>query len=305
MTAITTASVPARRSLLLPAAWIVTLCVSLLPDILLRELTGSLPPWLYWAKIGLVIALLVLGLVWQPLRPLCLFFAVLLSVYILESLVGQVFQRLNYLRWLQTAPPFVQNIGSVEIPRLATSLILVLIMGALFRSFSRFYLTKGDLSARAEPIPLIMTRPSTWRVLGPAIAGAMVLGLIVFTLVFGRLPSAWALKGVLPMLPFVLLFALINSFGEEMLYRAPWLAALAGPLGGTQALLITAVFFGLGHFYGVPYGVVGVIMAFIPGWLMGKSMLETGGIGWAWFIHFCMDVAIFFFIALGLVRPGG
>ena len=45
-----------------------------------------------------------------------------------------------------------------------------------------------------------------------------------------------------------------------------------------QALLITAIYFGIGHFYGVPYGVVGVILAFIPGWLMGKSCWRRAGL---------------------------
>jgi hypothetical protein len=90
-----------------------------------------------------------------------------------------------------------------------------------------------------------------------------------------------------------------------MLYRAPWLGALEGPLGALQALLISSVFFGVAHFYGVPYGVVGEIMAFIPGWLMGKAMLETRGFFWAWVIHLSMDMVIFFFMALGSVVPGG
>ena len=46
-------------------------------------------------------------------------------------------------------------------------------------------------------------------------------------------------------------------------------------------------------------------MAFIPGWLMGKSMLETRGFFWAWFIHFWMDIAVFSMIALGSITPGG
>jgi membrane protease YdiL (CAAX protease family) len=294
-----------NRRLLLPIAWAVTLLVSLLPDILLRQLTGSLPAWVYWAKVGLILALLAACLLWKRLQPLWLFAAVLLVVYLLEGWVGRFYQGLNYTDWLKKAAPFVQEVGSVQIPRATASLLLVLILLALMGRFSRFFLVKGDLRAPAGPIPWILNRPPRWNMLGPAIAGAMCLGLVVFTFAFGSLPTARALGGVGPLLPFVFLFALVNSFGEEMLYRAPWLGALEGPLGGAQALLITAVYFGLGHFYGVPYGVVGVILAFIPGWLMGKSMLETRGFTWAWFIHFCMDVVIFFFIALGSVKPGG
>jgi len=72
---------------------------------------------------------------------------------------------------------------------------------------------------------------------------------------------------------------------------------LESPVGPAQALLMTAVYFGLAHFYEVPYGVIGVIMSFIPGWFLGKSMLETRGYTWVCFIHYCMDIVIFFFIA--------
>ncbi len=294
-----------NRNLLLPVAWTAMLLISLLPDILLREVLKIQAPWLYGAKIGLLLVLLLAIISWKRLRPLWLFFAVLLIVYIMEDGVSRLFISLNYTAWLQKAPAFVQEVGQVEIPRLASSVLLVLLMLALFGGFRRFFLVKGDLRAPAGPIPWILTRPPRWSILGPAIAGAMVLGLAVFTFAFGSLPAVQGLKSLPPLLPFVLVFALINSFGEEMLYRAPWLGALEGPLGGAQALLITAVFFGLGHFYGVPYGVVGVLMAFIPGWLMGKSMLETRGFTWAWFIHFCMDVTIFSFMALGSVKPGG
>jgi membrane protease YdiL (CAAX protease family) len=286
-------------------AWSTVILVSLLPDILFRELAGEAPAWLYWAKVGLIAVLLLTSLLLKFLRPLRLFAAVLLAVYALQWGVERVYRLANYQAWFAGASSFVKNIGSTEIPRLTVGLLLVAFMLILVRSFEGFFFVKGRLDAPAAPIPLITSRPSSWRILGPAIAGAMCLGLAVFVLAFGSLPSAHALKGVLPLLPFVLLFAAANAFGEEMIYRAPWLAALEGPVGPVQALLMTAVYFGLAHFYGVPYGVVGVIMAFIPGWLMGKSMLETRGFFWAWFIHFWMDVVIFFFVALGSVTPGG
>jgi hypothetical protein len=66
-----------------------------------------------------------------------------------------------------------------------------------------------------------------------------------------------------------------------------------------------AAYFGLLHYYGVPYGVVGVLMAGLLGWLLGKSMLETRGLFWAWFIHLIQDVLIFSFLAIGSITPGG
>ncbi len=293
------------RKCLLISAWGATLLVSLLPDILFREQTGSLPAWLFRLKVDLILVLMLVCSAWKRLRPLWTFFAVLLAVYSLEYAFSLPGLQQAYTRWLSHSAPFVQQIGSTEIPRAFTSIALVLLMLGLFRSFRGFFLVKGNPAAPAGPIPWILTRPPRWTILGPAVAAAMCLGLVVFTFAFGSLPTAQGLKGIPSLLPFIFVFALINSFGEEMLYRAPWLGTLEGPLGGAQALLLTAVYFGLGHFYGVPYGVAGVILAFIPGWLMGKSMLETRGFTWAWFIHFCMDVVVFFFIALGLVTPGG
>jgi len=80
---------------------------------------------------------------------------------------------------------------------------------------------------------------------------------------------------------------------------------LEGVVGKQQSLLLMAVYFGVGHFYGVPYGVIGVLMAAFLGWILGKSMLETRGLWWAWLIHFVQDVLIFAFLAIGSVIPGG
>jgi hypothetical protein len=65
------------------------------------------------------------------------------------------------------------------------------------------------------------------------------------------------------------------------------------------------VFFGLAHYYGVPYGVVGVCMSGCLGYVLGRAMLESEGMLWPWFIHFLQDVVIFSFLAIGAVRPGG
>ena len=46
-------------------------------------------------------------------------------------------------------------------------------------------------------------------------------------------------------------------------------------------------------------------MAFALGWLLARSMVETRGLFWAWFIHFCQDVIIFSFLAIGSITPGG
>lgn len=293
------------KSIQIAFTWGFTIMISFLPDILFREITGSIPGWLYWLKIGLLVAGIFASLVIKPLRTLWLFMVIVLAVHLFSWGVERFFQNINYVAWYSGLPPLLRDLFMVQIPRVTTSVLLVLFLLLLTGKFQKFFLVAGKLDAPAEPIPWILTRPPSWRILGPAIALAMPLGLVVFILIFGSGPSLQSLRYVLPLIPFVFLFAASNAFGEEILYRAPWLAALENPIGRTQALLLTSLYFGIAHFYGVPYGITGVIMAFIPGWLMGKSMYETRGFFWAWFIHFCMDATIFFFMALGSVAPGG
>jgi hypothetical protein len=51
------------------------------------------------------------------LRPLGLFFAVLLAVYLVEKAIGLPAIQQTFTHWLTHAAPFVQQIGVVELPR--------------------------------------------------------------------------------------------------------------------------------------------------------------------------------------------
>jgi hypothetical protein len=130
------------------------------------------------------------------------------------------------------------------------------------------------------------------------------LGTLAFLILAGRPPLDIALRA-LPFLPAILIAATLNAFNEELTYKASFLSVLEDVVGRNQALYLMAAYFGIGHFYGIPYGVIGVLMAGFLGWFLGKSMLETRGMGWAWFIHFWQDVLIFAFLAIGSITPGG
>jgi membrane protease YdiL (CAAX protease family) len=111
-------------------------------------------------------------------------------------------------------------------------------------------------------------------------------------------PSLSDFLQALPLLPVALFIAVINAFNEEFTLRAAPLSQLWATLGKQQALMITTAFFGLGHFYGIPSGVLGVLLSSFLGWFLGKSMLETRGFFWAWLIHFLPDAFIFTFLAI-------
>jgi membrane protease YdiL (CAAX protease family) len=102
----------------------------------------------------------------------------------------------------------------------------------------------------------------------------------------------------IPLIPVSILIAAINAFNEEFTLRAAPLSELWKVLGKTQGLLITTLYFGIGHYYGVPNGIIGVLLSAFLGWFLGKSLLETKGFFWAWVIHFLPDIVIFTFYAI-------
>ena len=296
----------AQRLSVLAFAWTVTLAASELPFILFRELTGSAPAWLVYAKLALLAGAIVIAVVWRASRPLIPYFILLIGVNALPLLIGDLWIQTQLSRALTTGQnAFVDRLAVQQSQRVAIGLLMAGLAWRLLRRRSAFFFQLGNPAAPAMPIKWVgLMGTGTWKRRGPAIGIALSAGVIAFSVLAGGAPLT-NLDKALPLLPFILLFAAANAFGEEMIYRAPELGALQPVVGGGQALLMTALLFGIGHFYGVPYGLLGVAMSSIAGWLLGRSMLETKGFLWAWLIHFLMDVCIFTFIAAGSIAAGG
>ena len=174
----------------------------------------------------------------------------------------------------------------------------------MMKTRKAFFLVMGDTSAPVEPVRLLGIKNERWNTLGRNFAIIISSGTLAFLILAGRPPLDIVVRA-LPFLPAVLLAAVLNAFNEEMTYKASFLSVLENAVGKGQALWLMAAYFGIGHYYGVPYGVIGVVMAGFLGWFLGKSMLETRGLWWAWFIHFWQDVLIFAFLAIGSITPGG
>ena len=79
---------------------------------------------------------------------------------------------------------------------------------------------------------------------------------------------------------------------RRMIYRVGINGPLAGLLAHDRIFLISAVIFGLARYQDMPNGITRVILAGLLGYILRKSVHETSGIFWAWFIHFMQDVII-------------
>ena len=100
-------------------------------------------------------------------------------------------------------------------------------------------------------------------------------------------------SNILPILMFSLLFSLTNSFIEESVTRIGVVVTLKGIVKDKTIPLISALIFGVVHYWGNPGGIPGLLAAGFLGWFLAKSIVETKGIYWAWLIHFVQDVIIF------------
>jgi hypothetical protein len=292
---------------LVVTAWTFLLLASLLPIIILQEIFDySVSGDLRSAMTGAVILIgMALTFAWKPIGPLRPFFFLFLVLVVVEWLVFTKLDQLPfYQSWLND-PSFNVFMLAEQSLRLIVTLIIIAALFILKKSRDAFFLVKGDVNAPLEPVRWLgIKEGETWGKAGKIFAIAISLGTLTFLVLAGRPPLDIVLRA-LPFLPAVLLATALNAFNEEMTYKASFLSVLEEPLGKHHALWLMAAYFGIGHFYGVPYGVIGILMAGFLGWLLGKSMLETRGLWWAWFIHFWQDVLIFSFLAIGSIIPGG
>jgi membrane protease YdiL (CAAX protease family) len=181
-----------------------------------------------------------------------------------------------------------------------TSLMIVLLMALGYRRRDIF-LTRGDLLAPIRPVRVLgFPKPDSWRRFG-LIWGFGIAGALAVAQFLAVRPEAADFAAIVPMAPSIVFYAALNSFNEEMTFRAPMLATLEPAVGSSHALWQSAFLFGVAHYFGVPGGPPGAMLSIFMGWILGKAMLETRGLLWPWFIHFLSDVAIFTFIALSLV----
>lgn len=148
-----------------------------------------------------------------------------------------------------------------------------------FYSFFRFQLNSNE------------GQSSNWRSLGPVVLISFAIG-TAFYMSFNVLANKGTINETFwDLLPLVLLFAFTNAWTEEILSRFVIVGGLSGKLPPVSVCWISAVIFGLPHFFSG--GILSVMVSGLLGWLLGKSVIETQSLGWALLIHFLLDIIVF------------
>ena len=136
-------------------------------------------------------------------------------------------------------------------------------------------------------------RKKSWHLYGLAIAIAFTAGNALLMSAGVIAENGSINKTFYSLIPLVLVFAATNAWYEEIFSRFVIVAGLDGKLKPDTICWISAIIFGLPHFFGTPSGIFGVITSGFLGWVLAKSVIETKGLGWALLIHFLQDVVIF------------
>jgi len=162
------------------------------------------------------------------------------------------------------------------------------------------FLRIGKLNAPVKPERILWFRsPLRWWHLGPLIIVIFATAMTAF--LFSHLRADfWLLSQHWQLLPWAVATAALNAANEEFQFRCVPLAHLRHVLPLGEAVWLTAVFFGLAHYFGQPSGWLGVLMATVAGFIWAKSMVETRGVALAFGIHMVQDVLIFYFLAMSM-----
>jgi membrane protease YdiL (CAAX protease family) len=281
-------------------AWTGMLLLSRLPQVIAQEfLRIDLGHWWLWIWVAAGVVLMAATFLWQVIRPLRTFFGVLTVVYALTLLLNRVVETAVWQSWfggVETAWAirfFGERLVAVL---LALGVVIVLLLTG--QSRRDLFLVKGNWFAPTGLRLPGRTTPVTWAALGPAIAVGLTL-LIGGGAVALSSPAFLDWQQLIWLFPAVVFFALMNAFAEEVAYRAAPLSQLVPVVGETQAVWVTAVWFGLGHYYGgIPSGPVGAIFLAFVALLFGRAMLATKGITMPIFIHLFGDIVVYSLLAI-------
>jgi len=286
-------------------AWAAMLLASSLVSILWRELAAGEPYWWSWVQSTVLLAIFALTFVRANLKPLRGFILILLVIFFLGygnpplswGLIPLIRSSPAWVNWTSQAPWALSNLA-LHLLRLAPALVVLTFLLLMGLRRKDFFLVKGKINALVEPSKLLgMKKPEPWMRIGSIFAIVFAVVTFIYLMIFWK-PSSDMFFKALPLIPVSILIAVINAFNEEFTLRAAPLSTLLTVIGKQQPLMITTLYFGLGHFYGVPAGVLGVLLSSFLGWFLGKSLLETKGFFWAWLIHFLPDAFIFTFYAM-------
>jgi hypothetical protein len=297
------------RAKLIAFSWGAILIVSI-PQIIYRLFVPRLPGELtnpIWLALVQVVVLTVLWLVtwiWSTVKALRGFFLSLLAYFVgLFLIFPFMLESAAWSNWTQG----VSWGGVLVAGRLLVHLVPVVLMALTLIGSGigrrELFLTRGNPRAPAQPSRFLAGGSGKKSVPWNRVALSFIpIYTIIATIVLGiqLRPDLNQISQALIYLPAIIIAAAINAFAEEFEMRSVPLARLEPVVRSGQAIFMTAVMWGLLHYFGNPGGLPGVLMVVYLGWWAAKSMIDTRGLVWAFSLHFIGDIIIYAFWAMSV-----
>lgn len=195
----------------------------------------------------------------------------------------------------------INQLGLYQIYALFIGLIFMFLSMYLFPQGKK-YLKTGDLKRIAEKEKILgINGKSSWLKNGLQLSIFISLATGIY-IALGVIYSNSTDHFNWYFIPYIFLFSINNSFVEEIIYRFVLISGLEGVLNKKFIMILSALMFGIPHYFGNPGGAVGVIMSGMLGFILSKASIETEGLSIAWFIHFLQDLIIFTGIFMMSIR---
>jgi membrane protease YdiL (CAAX protease family) len=269
-----------------------------LPEVACRQFGIRLGIWLPLGELVVLLGLALLAAQQRLIRNLVGFISAVAALKLGWDVV---------VPWIEASSGFHSVTSSLDWSSRFFLARAIRVIGALFMIVTligsglgrrELFLRLGNGRAPVQPEPFFRLQPPiSW--IRFAIVLLLVFGIVLPLFLFFTLhPEIERAHRLLPLFPLALATAVMNAANEEFQFRSVLLARLKNIVSSREAVLITALLFGVGHFFGQPSGWGGVLMAVAAGWLWAKSMVETGGFACAFVGHFVQDLIIFGFLAL-------
>jgi hypothetical protein len=266
-------------------------------DILWFELTSAVPLWLLWAKASLLGALILLSWLWMPIKALRPFFVMLLAIMSLMWAKTWLLDSSTWMAW-QDQQSFTVVTLTAQLIEAGVALLLVGLLFLLRKRREKFFLVRGDMNAKAEPVKSLGQKsPSPMWSFGLVFTLVVIVGQF-FMFILPLSPTSDTVRHLMPIIPVILLLAASNGVTEEIIYRAAPISTVYEVAGKSNAIWMAAILFGLSHYIGgSPAGIPGFLITAFLGWFFGKCMLDSKGFFWPWLFHTLQDILPFTLMA--------
>jgi len=263
--------------------WFLIAVASPLSDIATHLITGAVPPSLWIIQI----AALALAALSPPFRPFSIIYAFEKLLFNLHSVFAGPTSDIT------GGPGFIADQIQAFSIGIVFAALIVTLAARLRGGLRTVYFQSGDLRA---PVDIPGLRRLRWNIVAPILG----IGSFGFALAYVALTGD-PVEHSRSMALWTVLFATTNAFLEECTYRIAFIPALLPHFGPRTAILVSAAIFGLGHWNGLPYGLPGVLLTLALGLIVSKALVDTRGLFWPWFIHFCPDLVMFYCWGVGSV----